>query len=175
MATPLPPQDFLIVADDDYPVIVIPDRLTVLEAVAFKHTCHQLLDQDSPPAKIILDFTETQFIDSSGIGALVHNLKAAASKKVELLLNNVNPPVMGVLCLTGLDSLLTIENTLISSKSQLPSNSDLCLPQTHPSVSCSVKRLMDIVGSIVGLAITGVLFIPIAIAIKWDSPGPIFF
>ncbi len=38
-----------------------------------------------------------------------------------------------------------------------------------------IKRCFDIVGSLVGLAITAILFIPIVIAIKLDSPGPIFF
>lgn len=38
-----------------------------------------------------------------------------------------------------------------------------------------IKRLMDILGSIVGLLITAVTFPFVAIAIKLDSPGPIFF
>ncbi|MCZ8162375.1 MAG: sugar transferase, partial [Microcystis sp. LE19-196.1B] len=38
-----------------------------------------------------------------------------------------------------------------------------------------LKRGLDILGGIVGLLITGVIFVPIAIAIKLDSPGPIFF
>ena len=38
-----------------------------------------------------------------------------------------------------------------------------------------MKRLIDIVGAMVGLGITAILFIPIAIAIKLDSRGPIFF
>lgn len=38
-----------------------------------------------------------------------------------------------------------------------------------------IKRIIDIIGSIIGLAITGVLTPLIAIAIKLDSPGPVFF
>lgn len=38
-----------------------------------------------------------------------------------------------------------------------------------------VKRAMDIIGSIIGLIITGILFIFIAPAIYIKSPGPIFF
>ena len=38
-----------------------------------------------------------------------------------------------------------------------------------------VKRLMDIVGGLVGLIITGVFFPFVAIAIKTDSPGPVLF
>jgi len=38
-----------------------------------------------------------------------------------------------------------------------------------------LKRAIDIAGAIVGLGITAILFFPIAIALKLDSPGPIFF
>ncbi|MFM7448822.1 MAG: sugar transferase [Leptolyngbyaceae cyanobacterium] len=49
----------------------------------------------------------------------------------------------------------------------------LCLP--HPSAKSLIKRLIDIAGSLVGLMILLILLIPIAIAIKLDSPGPIFY
>ncbi|HAX80055.1 MAG TPA: sugar transferase [Cyanobacteria bacterium UBA11372] len=45
----------------------------------------------------------------------------------------------------------------------------------HPSTRSLSKRLMDIVGSLVGLLILAVLFIPIAVAIKLDSPGLILY
>jgi len=45
----------------------------------------------------------------------------------------------------------------------------------HPSVANKAKRLLDIVGGLVGLAITGVVMIPIAIAMQLDSPGPVFY
>lgn len=45
----------------------------------------------------------------------------------------------------------------------------------HPSTCSIFKRLLDIAGSIVGLILLGIAFIPIAIAIKLESPGPIFF
>jgi lipopolysaccharide/colanic/teichoic acid biosynthesis glycosyltransferase len=38
-----------------------------------------------------------------------------------------------------------------------------------------VKRFIDIIGALVGLGITGILLIPIALAIQLDHPGPIFF
>lgn len=51
------------------------------------------------------------------------------------------------------------------------------LPYTvhHPSTRSIFKRLLDIAGSIVGLLILAVVFVPIAIAIKLDSPGAIFY
>ncbi|MGJ5675768.1 MAG: sugar transferase [Nostochopsis sp.] len=45
----------------------------------------------------------------------------------------------------------------------------------HPSIKSKFKRCLDILGSIIGLLILALVFIPIAIAIKLDSPGPIFF
>lgn len=38
-----------------------------------------------------------------------------------------------------------------------------------------LKRLMDIAGSLAGLLATAVLYVPIAIAIKHDSAGPVIF
>ena len=38
-----------------------------------------------------------------------------------------------------------------------------------------VKRVFDLVFSIVALALSSVLFVPIAIAVKLSSPGPVFF
>lgn len=55
--------------------------------------------------------------------------------------------------------------------------SDLFLTpeRVHPSVTSKTKRCLDIAGAVVGLAATGVLLIPIAIAIQLDNPGPIFY
>jgi lipopolysaccharide/colanic/teichoic acid biosynthesis glycosyltransferase len=45
----------------------------------------------------------------------------------------------------------------------------------HPSVNSVSKRLLDIAGSLVGLTILGVVFVPIAIVIYLDNPGPILY
>ncbi len=46
---------------------------------------------------------------------------------------------------------------------------------SHPSVISPWKRLIDIVGSLIGLFILALIFLPVAIAIKLDSQGTIFF
>jgi diguanylate cyclase (GGDEF)-like protein len=46
---------------------------------------------------------------------------------------------------------------------------------THNLISQSMKRLFDIVASSIGLLLLSPLFLLIAILIKHDSPGPIFF
>ncbi len=43
------------------------------------------------------------------------------------------------------------------------------------AATSKAKRVMDIFGSLVGLSIVGAAFVPIAIAIQLDNPGPILF
>ena len=149
------------------PVVRLPDRLTVLEAVSFKETFDSLLQKDISGRQIILDCSQTMFIDSSGIGALVSNYKSAKSQNIRLVLESVQPSVMAVLSMTGLIDVLEINSS--------EHWSDREQPATHPSVRSWLKRSIDIAGASVGLLITGIIFIPIATAIKLDSPGPIFF
>lgn len=49
------------------------------------------------------------------------------------------------------------------------------LDRQHPSVTSLGKRFIDVVGALVGLTLLGLLAAPIAILIKLDSPGPIFY
>lgn len=168
--------DFSINLERNTAVVQIPTRLSILEAVHFKETCHALLEKTSYPKKIILNFDRTKFIDSSGVGALVHNLKATQEKKVKLILENLHPPVMSVLSMTGLEKAFEIKHDIRKNpQKKFTRNLLQELPTTHPSVRSRIKRSIDIVGSLVGLAIGAIVFIPIAIAIKINSPGPILF
>lgn len=54
-----------------------------------------------------------------------------------------------------------------------PFRSDSTL--VHPSVYNKFKRCIDIVGSCIGLVLTALIAIPVAIAIYIDNPGPILF
>jgi len=45
----------------------------------------------------------------------------------------------------------------------------------HSSTSSMTKRFIDILGAIVGLMITAIVAIPIAIVTKLTNPGPIFY
>ncbi|HEY9739999.1 MAG TPA: sugar transferase [Coleofasciculaceae cyanobacterium] len=47
--------------------------------------------------------------------------------------------------------------------------------QVHYSTNSKRKRLLDIIGALIGLVVTVILAIPIAIAIQFDNPGPIFY
>jgi anti-anti-sigma factor len=145
-----------------------------MEALSFRENFKQWVE-DENVTKIILDFGQTTIIDSSGIGSMITNIKSAKAKNIQLIVWSVNPQVQLAFSLVGLDKILNIEAhteaiipTVSRKSQQLP-------PLTHPSVRSPIKRTIDIVGAILGLGVTAVLFVPIAIAIKLDSPGPILF
>ena len=50
-----------------------------------------------------------------------------------------------------------------------------CLDTPHRSAVSSVKRMLDLIGALLGLMILSLLFLPIAIAIKLDSPGSVLY
>ncbi|WP_413176016.1 sugar transferase [Anabaena azotica] len=52
---------------------------------------------------------------------------------------------------------------------------DQSLNSLHPSTTSIAKRLIDILGAIVGLIITSVAVVPIAVATLVSDPGPIFY
>lgn len=76
----------------------------------------------------------------------------------------------------------------MSTTSQLPVSVSVELPklkrytqvhkfpqQVHCSANSKSKRLLDILGALVGLIITALIGLPIAIAIKLEDGGPIFY
>ncbi|MFM7364142.1 MAG: exopolysaccharide biosynthesis polyprenyl glycosylphosphotransferase [Cuspidothrix sp.] len=177
------PTNFSVTYLEDAATLQAPVRLTVIEAVSFKETCQNLIQADSPPKQIFIDFQNTTFMDSSGLGSVVSNFKNSQDRGIKFILLNVTPQVMAVLNLTGLDQVFPIEsgseiacvpkdhkNTGKNNSRQVDP-----LPKTHSSMASWMKRVIDIVGSLVGLVITSILFLPIAIAIQIDDPGPIFF
>ncbi len=60
---------------------------------------------------------------------------------------------------------------------------ELCFPVSqnpniqihHRSAFSVIKRLLDLIGSAIGLCLLSIVFVPIFIALKLDSPGPIFY
>ncbi len=188
----------------------MPSVFTVKKALEFKQSIQQVSQSNPDLTKIILDFSETKFMDSSGIGALVASRKLAQKQGFELILQSVSQQVLTALSLADLDKFFVIDQSpsppppattdaapmdepsvAIASEPAQNSRPEAAksMPQrligivksddqpfiTHPSVKSKAKRLMDIVGSLVGLLITAIIFPFIAIAIKLDSRGPIFF
>ena len=160
--------------------IQLAKAFTVVEAVAFKRDCQAAFAQHPDLKEVVLDFAETVFIDSSGIGALVICHKLCESHGAKLRLVKVPDQVLMALSLTELDQIFHIEpaSKPTASSATTPAQVQSALeklPETHPSVRSQAKRAMDIIGAIVGLGLTAVLTVVVAIAIKREDGGPIFF
>lgn len=214
-----------ITSFQDTALISTPKNIFNPEARRLKKDFCELCQEDESFRKIIIDMSNTEFIDSSGLGALISCLKilrqadiqSGKTETTELVLWSVNPQVISILKMTNLDHVFFIEpstrtNRLPSRKVQnvakirflrLATNLHrlyhfllgipiLCViayvmyflypaieldPKVpvHPSVRSFSKRIIDIFGSLVGLSITAVLFIPLAIAIKLESHGSVLF
>jgi anti-anti-sigma factor len=159
----------------DVLVVGFPRFFTVTEAVAFRDCLAGLLPERPDLRGIVLDFSRTEMIDSSGLGSLIGNLKQARARGIPLEAWSVGAQVKLALSLVGLEGAIPIA---ADSEGLLPSGAVRTRqrpPITHPSVRCLPKRILDVVGALVGLAITAVLLPFIALAIRIDSPGPIFF
>jgi anti-anti-sigma factor len=176
-------------------LVPIPPSFTVVRAVGFKQEFQKICQENPDLNEAAFDFGETTFMDSSGLGALVGCWKIAKQHSVHLVLRNVSTQVMAALTLSDLHKLFEIEKPAAVASAPVveasPARSTGTRPLvpvprlnieapppafiTHRSIQSRTKRVMDVVGALVGLAITGVLFVPIVVAIKLDSPGPVFF
>lgn len=153
-------------------MIHLPKRLTAAaEAAILRETFQLVIENEPVPEKIILDFSQTIFIDSSGIGTLMQILRNVQSDSIELILWGIHPDIKELFSLLDLNDVFTIES---KSEPLSPEVSHQTW-KTHPSVRSRPKRLLDIVGALVGLSITAMLLLPIIIAIQLDNPGSIFF
>ncbi len=215
----------LITSFHDTALISTPKNIFNPEARKLKEDFQQLCQEEENFRKIIIDMSNTYFIDSSGIGALVAclqilqqtNLQCGRQEPTELVLWSVNPEALSILKMAKMDRVFQIERATCTNRA--PSRKDrrslqqksnrfltiihqiyqslnsipiLCViaylmyffypaieldPRVpvHPSVRSFPKRLIDISGSLIGLGITAILSVPIAIAIKLESHGSVFF
>ncbi|WOD40845.1 anti-sigma factor antagonist [Nodosilinea sp. E11] len=157
-------------------VVSVPSTLTVVEAVEFEQQVKRQSSSQPAPKTIVIDLSQTGFIDSSGLGALVICYRTCHGKGISMVLRGVQEQVRMVLALTDLEQLFTFEPVAgASAEPAPPPEMRFVALTTHPSVTSRGKRAMDIIGAIVGLCITAVLAVPIIAAIKLEDGGPIFF
>ena len=86
--------------------VVIPrGRLTMVSAKAFRETVTAEIGRGSGEI-VVVDLSQTEFVDSSGLGALVSCLKTARQSGGDLRLAAPSEQVTMVLGLTNLDRVL---------------------------------------------------------------------
>ncbi|MFK7759493.1 MAG: STAS domain-containing protein [Phycisphaerales bacterium] len=69
--------------------------------------------------RIAMDYTEVDFVASAGLGAMITMYRAVNEAGGKCVVTGLNENVMGVLKLTKLDKLFTIEKTLAKAQKRL--------------------------------------------------------
>jgi anti-anti-sigma factor len=153
--------------------VAMSERFGIEETEKFILWAEQIKEMTEIPETITLNFSNTSFIDSSGIGAIIRLLKITRLLNIELKAIEVKEHIIQIFKLTRLDDILVIEQ--VQSAAAVSALTKDEIEPTHQSIQSYSKRMMDIAGSIVGLGITGLLYLPIAAAIKLESSGPVLF
>jgi lipopolysaccharide/colanic/teichoic acid biosynthesis glycosyltransferase/anti-anti-sigma regulatory factor len=153
----------------------LPRLFTVSEAVSFRDCLETLLPLHPETRRIVLDCSRTELIDSSGLGSLIPNLKLARARGIPIEAWSAGAQVKLALSLIGLEQALPLVPGSEGLNRFQAVNTKERPAITHPSVRSLPKRLLDVVGALLGLGITAVLFPFLALAIRLDSPGPILF
>ncbi|MEB3160421.1 MAG: sugar transferase [Synechocystis sp.] len=154
-------------------LIEVPQSFCQQEVEFIQAQLGQLFEAEAQVRRLVFDFAQTRVVDSAAIVYLRQLSQQATAKGVELLGWSLHPQLKQALTLAGVDQHFTFTE---STNQVVFADQDCTLDQqVHASVLSKGKRLLDIVGALVGLTITSVLFIPLAIAIKLDSPGPVLF
>ena len=89
------------------------------------------LAQPQPNHLWIIDLAQVDFMDSSGLGALVTGLSAARSRGCRLVICNLQPPIRIIFELTQLDSVFEIfetYNAVLTTVNSQQSNIEQALP-----------------------------------------------
>ncbi|WP_295821787.1 STAS domain-containing protein [uncultured Microbacterium sp.] len=86
-------------------VVVPRGRLTMVSAKSFRETVTAEIDRGAGEI-VVVDLSQTEFVDSSGLGALVACLKSARQSGGDLRLAAPSEQVTMVLGLTNLDRVL---------------------------------------------------------------------
>lgn len=98
--------DFEISNQDDVTIVEVTGQLIVGNRQELKNDVLKLLDGGS--RKFLIDFRDTAYIDSSGLGVLVSLSKKIREKGGEMRLSNLNEDLRTLFELTKLDTLFHI-------------------------------------------------------------------
>jgi len=106
------PRDFetLVVHEHDAAVVWVKGEVDLATSMRLEECVIDLVNGGD--ADVVIDLTETAFIDASGLGALVKSLDRARSHGGDLKLRGLRPQAFKVLKVTGLVKVFTIERPL---------------------------------------------------------------
>jgi anti-sigma B factor antagonist len=90
-------------------ITALHDRIDAVCAIQFKDRMRELTQ--NPASRVILDLSRVNFLDSSGLGAVVAAMKSIAPER-KLELSGLTATVQKVFRLTRMDSIFTIHAQL---------------------------------------------------------------
>ena len=163
-----------VASNEDVLLLCFPPAFLAKDALIFRDSLAGLIERRGSFRLIVLDFARTELIDSSGIGALIINLKVALSRSIAVQAWSVGPQVRLALSLVGVDQLIPIVAGTEAVNPDAPRRPVLLRRQLHRSVQSRTKRLLDLIAGTAGLLLALVLLPWIALVIRLDSAGPVF-
>ena len=89
-------------------VVQLPKRILMADAKQTKRSLNNILDKQQP--RLALDMREVEFIDSSGLAALVNCLQTCRRKSGDVCLFGMRDTVQALFELTRLHTVFPIEN-----------------------------------------------------------------
>ncbi|WP_458114486.1 STAS domain-containing protein [Arthrobacter sp. R1-13] len=98
-------------SDGDGAVIRTSGRLNMVAAPKLRDLVAHLVRQDGR-SHVVVDLADTDFMDSSGLGALIAGLKTARAAGGDLRIARAQAQVLTVLQLTNLDQILHPHETV---------------------------------------------------------------
>ena len=122
--------DFALTHLNQAYLIQMPSNFTSVEANSFKQLLQKFCKRDavtlvrnffqfhkhnSPVRKIVLDFEQTTFMDSSGLVGLCQIAQLAKNTKFDLIFWRFSPQVNMILSLAGLEKIITTEDFEVTS------------------------------------------------------------
>jgi anti-sigma B factor antagonist len=90
-------------------------RLNMVTAASLKEVVTNAIAEGS--SQLVVDLTDVEFMDSSGLGALVSGLKSARHAGGDLRIASATDQVRMVLKLTNLDRVLTMHDSVAEALS----------------------------------------------------------
>jgi len=91
-------------------VVLARGEVTVFSSPALREALRKIAE--SKPPRVVLNLSETRYIDSSGVATLVEALQLVQRHKGKLILAAMNQRVRGVFEIARLDSLFSVAGTV---------------------------------------------------------------
>jgi anti-sigma B factor antagonist len=108
----LVPSDFKVTdekLDEQRRVVAVSGEIDLFTAPEFKQCVTDLIEAGA--SQVVIDLTQTTFLDSTGLGVLIGAVKRLRGRDGELVIVNTDETIAKTFEITGLDQIFTIRST----------------------------------------------------------------